>query len=55
VLDDLEGEEETIPALEEGDVTIPALEEGDVTKLVLSTVNDVSRGVSDGTHEEYQR
>ena len=46
VMDDLDGEKETIPALEEGNTNIMGL---------LSTVNEVSKGVSDGTHAEYQQ
>ena len=46
VMDDRDGEKETIPALEEGNTNIMGL---------LSTVNEVSKGVSDGTHAEYQR
>jgi hypothetical protein len=44
ILDDLDGEKETIPNLE-GD---------DVTEL-LATLNNASRGVSDRTHDEYRR
>jgi hypothetical protein len=51
VLDDIEGEQETIPNLEEGNVPVP---HAHVTEL-LAMLNDVSRGVSDKTHEEYQR
>lgn len=46
ILDDLEGEQEAAPD-PEGDNT-------SVSQL-LSTVNEVSKGVSDGTHGEYQR
>jgi hypothetical protein len=46
ILDDLEGQQEAAPD-PEGDNT-------SVSQL-LSTVNEVSKGVSDGTHGEYQR
>ncbi|KAH9021452.1 hypothetical protein EDB85DRAFT_1895663 [Lactarius pseudohatsudake] len=50
VRDDLEGEVETIPALEVVDAT------PDVTMTdLLAMVKDVSRGVSDRTHDEYLR
>ncbi|KAH9026890.1 hypothetical protein EDB84DRAFT_1440026 [Lactarius hengduanensis] len=50
MLDDLEGECETIPALEVDDGA------PDVTTAdLLATVRDVSRGVSDRTHNEYLR
>jgi hypothetical protein len=45
--DDLEGEQETIPNSEDQNTT-------HVMEL-LTTLNEVSRGVSDGTHQEYQR
>ncbi|KAF8270747.1 hypothetical protein EI94DRAFT_1698614 [Lactarius quietus] len=45
VLDDLEGEQEAAPYSEEGHT--------DVLQL-LSTVDEVSKGVSEGTHVEYQ-
>lgn len=47
VLDDLEGEKETMPTLEESDIT-------DVGEL-LDTLKEVSKGVSDRTHDEYRR
>lgn len=50
VLDDVEGERETMPNPEKGDSPAPHV----LTEL-LATLNDVSRGVSDKTHEEYQR
>ncbi|KAN0137547.1 hypothetical protein V8E53_004598 [Lactarius tabidus] len=45
--DDLDGEGETIPNLEEGDSNAVA--------EMLKTVNSVSKGVSEGTHDEYRR
>jgi hypothetical protein len=45
--DDLDGEGETIPNLEEGDSNVVA--------EMLKTVNNVSKGVSEGTHDEYRR
>jgi hypothetical protein len=50
MLDDLAGEEETMPTTQDSG----ACSDGDITEL-LSTVKDVSRGVSDGTHDEYCR
>ncbi len=47
MLDDLEGEGETILNLEEDAVI-------HVTEL-LASLNNVSRGVSDRTHDEYRR
>ena len=53
VVNDLDAESETIPNLEEGDL------EGDSNVLnvadLLKTVNNVSKGVSEGTHNEYRR
>ncbi|KAH8985965.1 DNA breaking-rejoining enzyme [Lactarius hatsudake] len=48
MLDDLEGEVETLPALEVVD-TVPNVTMTDL----LATVKDVSRGVSDRTHDMY--
>ncbi|KAN0137248.1 hypothetical protein V8E53_004958 [Lactarius tabidus] len=45
VQDDLDGEKETV-AVDEGNTNLMEL---------LSTVNEVSKGVSDGTHAEYRR
>ncbi|KAH9161104.1 hypothetical protein EDB89DRAFT_1914099 [Lactarius sanguifluus] len=50
MLDDLEGEVETLPALE----VVDAAPDVTMTDL-LATVKDVSRGVSDRTHSEYLR
>lgn len=47
VMDDLEAEQETVPNVSEDNAY--NLQE------LLSTVNEVSRGVSDGTHAEYWR
>jgi hypothetical protein len=47
VRDDLEGEGETIPPYEDNDLV-------QLDKL-LETLNDVSKGVSERTHEEYRR
>ena len=47
VRDDLEGEGETIPPFGEDD--LPQLDK------LLETLNDVSKGVSERTHEEYRR
>ncbi|KAH9032741.1 hypothetical protein EDB84DRAFT_1438558 [Lactarius hengduanensis] len=54
VMDDLEGECETIPDLEEADGALDGARNASVTDL-LTTVNDASRGVSDRTHDEYRR
>jgi hypothetical protein len=48
VRDDLDGEGETIPTLEEGD------DPGMIADL-LNVVNEVSKGVSERTHNEYKR
>jgi hypothetical protein len=49
VADDVEGEQETMPDLEEEDKM-------HVNELLASlNMSGVSRGVSDGTHLEYQR
>ncbi|KAH9009884.1 hypothetical protein EDB84DRAFT_1570940 [Lactarius hengduanensis] len=50
VEDDVEGEGETLPALEADDGASNVA----MTDL-LATVKDVSRGVSDRTHDEYLR
>jgi hypothetical protein len=47
VLDDIEGEKETIPNSGTGNTH-------QIAELV-ATLNEVSRGVSDKTHDEYQR
>ena len=49
VVDDIEGEQETLPDLEEEDRL-------HVDEMLASlNASGVSRGVSDGTHDEYQR
>ena len=63
VLDDLQGEQETLPNLEEGDFrpdeeqeTLPDIEEGDQTREeLLATLESVAKGVSEGTHREYMK
>lgn len=68
VADDIEGECETLPVSAEAappdaatgkgeGVTTPNLEGDDVPRVaeLLTTVKDVSRGVSDRTHDEYRR
>jgi hypothetical protein len=51
VTDDLDGEGETVPLLNLEDGNLDALHVADL----LKTVNDVSKGVSERTHDEYQR
>ena len=48
VQDDLEGEHETIPSVQ--------VEVGNIAHVdeLLTTLNEVSRGVSERTHDEYQ-
>jgi hypothetical protein len=51
VTDDLDGEGETVPGLKFGDSSLDARHVEDL----LRTVNDVSKGVSERTHDEYRR
>jgi hypothetical protein len=51
VTDDLDGEGETVAGLNFEDGNLDALHVSDL----LKTVNDVSKGVSERTHDEYKR
>lgn len=51
VSDDLDGEQETIPNLEEAQEAHTGIS---VAEL-LNTLSEVAKGVSDGTHQEYLR
>ena len=54
VIDDLEGEQETVVAPDRPGPEEGADSEANLMGLV-ETVKEVSKGVSDGTHAEYQR
>lgn len=61
VIDDLDGQDETVPDFDLGDLDkdLDGNRDLDAHALhvedLLKAVNDVSRGVSDKTHDEYQR